>query len=146
MAASGINVTSCGSVIATMGDTMAVIDLFLGHNSRAYSAADPRDIQARQDKGREKERGRGRTNVTLTYAVWKGGRWWRVLEVEGCRVDKVEATQERRVGWLHVAEMTALTVMILVKATVVAGRRSGRGEATVQLQVVKIVFAGTECS
>jgi hypothetical protein len=65
--------TSCGSVVAAMGDTAAAVGLCLDHNSGAYSAANLQGIQTHQDKGREKERG-SRTNVKLAYAVRKGGR------------------------------------------------------------------------
>jgi hypothetical protein len=58
----------------------------------------------------------------------------------------VEAAQKGQVGWFHVAETTALTAVMLVKATGVVEGRNGRGETAVQLRAVKVVLAGTECS
>ena len=66
--------------------------------------------------------------------------------MEECCVDGVEATQKGQVGWFRAAETTALTAAVLVKAAVVAERKNGRGETAAQLQPVKVVLAGTECS
>ena len=36
-----INMTSCGSIVAAMDDTMAIVDLCLKHNNGAYNVAMP---------------------------------------------------------------------------------------------------------
>ena len=68
-----INMTSCGSIVAATDDTMTIIDLCLKHNNGAYNVAMLQlCIQIHRDKVRKKG-GWGKTNVRLTYAVWKEG-------------------------------------------------------------------------
>ena len=50
-----INMISCGSIVAAMDDTMAIVDLCLKHNNGTYNVAMPQlCIQIHRDKVQKK--------------------------------------------------------------------------------------------